>query len=217
MITTDFTKIKERLDSPNNLANRFNIPVPSSATVEPTVLNWKKTDDYERARVIEEDQQNSGDIQISPEFQRDNLTVRSTKREPYTYKRVPDAVKIIAGTLAISEKQHVIAKEFGMSQTEVSYIERRDPRVVNPEVNQKLDQNMLAVKDAAMDRLLKSLGCITDDKLANAKVQTVSAVAANMARVVKDMSPEARDDNRVQIMIYSPPQKTEDSYQTVNV
>jgi hypothetical protein len=79
------------------------------------------------------------------------------------------------------------------------------------------------VSTRARNKLMMALRHISEDKLENAKVGEISAVARNMASIVKDMEPESPNKdgkntlNQPTFVFYSPQIKREDTFDIIKI
>lgn len=73
------------------------------------------------------------------------------------------------------------------------------------------------VRELALDKLMSALGLMTEEKFENASLRELSGVARDMSRVVESTSEKSAENNRLQIIINAPSQKTEDSYRVIDV
>ena len=120
----------------------------------------------------------------------------------------------IAFRARAGEKQTSLAEEFGVSQSAIGEIEQGRTKVNEVEVTKRLDQ----VQDVAMEKLLQSLGYITPDKMDKCKATDLSSIAANMSKVVSNVS---RKDSQtgpvVNVNVYAPELRNERTFKTIEV
>lgn len=188
-------QINERLNSKRNLVNRFgNGNVESSPDPTPHENPYEKP--YE----------NPPEVIITPLHQPGNkLGAR---------KLLEDERDEIATRARLGEGQKALAAEFGVSQNAVSNIERGLTKVNEQTINARIDQ----VQDVAMEKLLTSLGFITEAKTSVLDPVKLSVVASNMSKIVQNI--QRKDENsgpKVIVQIYAPERKKESSYQTLDV
>lgn len=78
-------------------------------------------------------------------------------------------------------------------------------------LNDAIDKATLAktktIQDVAMDKLLHTLGFITDEKLEKAEAREVAGVAANLSKVYSNLQPKETNNNggnHVQVVLFQP-------------
>ena len=173
MITQD--QIKERLESPNNLANRFSkvpdIPVP----------------------------------------------VKRPVGMPPGQKILPTFIK---NTIAIMDKtgtrQKVIGADFGVTQAAVSNIATGRTNYDHDKVGRQLE----VVRDLAMERLLSSLGLLTDDKIAKSNAVDISRIAQSLSNTIRVTLPREEKQvatGTIQLTVYAPQLASEKDYKIIEV
>lgn len=190
-------QVNERLSSKRNLVNRFgrqevteSIPevIPSDNIPSPAQHPFEKR------------------IEIIPLHQPGNKHGKS--------KLSQDERNEIALRARLGEGQSVLAKEFKVSQSAIGEIEQGRTKVDEASIQTKLDK----VSDVAMDKLLSSLGYITQEKLDKSKATDLSTIAANMSKVVNNVRGKDVDNGpKVIVQIYAPELKKETSYKTIEV
>jgi hypothetical protein len=85
-------------------------------------------------------------------------------------------------------------------------------------VSKTFDSTLAEVRDIALERLMKSMGLMNDDKLSGCSAKDLSAIAANMSRVVERTIPtDNNNGTKVEVVIYTPEPRQEKYYDTVEV
>lgn len=111
------------------------------------------------------------------------------------------------------EKQTDLAKEFGITQGNVSHIERGkteiDETTVTPAVQ--------SIQDKALNRLMSTLGLLDDDRLSGCNAKDLSVIAGNMAKVVALTTAKEKSDNHTTVIVYSPETRGEHTFRTASV
>lgn len=194
MILTD-EAAKARLNSPNNLANRFGRGPNPVTESQPSL-----------------EESNEGPAPLP-----NAIEIRKQTRPGNPGYRLPNEVKTtiaILGRAGVPQRE--LAKQFGTTQGEVSFIERGKSKGVDESI---VDKRLASVHSSALDKLTAAVLGITEDKLANTKAGTLSSIARNLASVVEKTAPrQAIDPNAgPQIIIYAPEIKSEASYKTIEV
>lgn len=118
----------------------------------------------------------------------------------------------IASRARLGESQPSLAQEFNITQANVSSIERGKTKGVD---EARVEETINFVKDRALDRLMASLGLLTDDKLSGCSAKDLSLIASNMGRVVEKIQTKEHTPDNINFIIYAPELKQEKSYETV--
>lgn len=108
--------------------------------------------------------------------------------------------------------QSQIAAKYGTTQANVSYIHRGDNKFVDEE---KIETLMDTVRTRAIEKVMAAMNFMTDDKLSGCKAIELSNIAKNMATVAGVGKQE--QNSSVQVHLYSPGNKTEEDYTTIEV
>jgi hypothetical protein len=81
----------------------------------------------------------------------------------------------------------------------------------------KVEEVLDSVRDRALNRLMQSLGLLTDDKLSGCSAKDLSVIASNMGRVVEKITPKTETPDNINFIIYSPELKQERAYERVEI
>jgi hypothetical protein len=128
-----------------------------------------------------------------------------SKSSPPT-ARAPVVVRATAGALAIQSSVPEVAAEFKLSPNSV----REATHSRNPEVRSRVDNAIERVRELALDKLMESLGLLTEEKVKKSTARDISVVAANMSRVVENVTPKQIGGN-VQLVLYAPSRAASES------
>lgn len=128
---------------------------------------------------------------------------------------IPTELKVLVGTLAHVDTQKNVAEAFDVPQSDVSLI--KNGKVGGAAVAEKIEQNLEVVRDKAIEKLMICLGLLTPEKLAEEKARSVSAIAADMSRVVEKTLPRQNAGPQVQLVVYAPQQRDESKYRVIEV
>lgn len=146
--------------------------------------------------------------------------------------RTPGAVnRTDSQRAAIGELAHLVGEQnaadlTGASQSQVNSYKRgfnsSGKRHHNPALDNEIQDSLGKVRDAAIDRMLASMGLITDDKLKSvSKATDLATIAGTLSKVAQIGIPkESRDANsgpNVQVVVYAPAIKEEKTYEMVEV
>lgn len=124
-------------------------------------------------------------------------------------KREAIAVKARIGT-----KQRELAAEFKTTQAHVSQLERGIDKSIDSE---RVNDEVSLARDEALQKLLVSMKLITPKKLERLKAVELGAMAARMSTVVKNLTPEEKAQNTVQVVVYAPELRKEENFKTLEV
>lgn len=114
----------------------------------------------------------------------------------------------------LGESQVAIARDHGITQANVSSIERGKTKGID---EKKVEGVISSVKDRALDRLMTSLGLLSDDKLSGCSAKDLSVIASNMGRVVEKITPKETAPDNINFIIYSPELKQERAYDVIEI
>src|ERR1035441_432932 len=73
------------------------------------------------------------------------------------------------------------------------------------------------VRDLALERLMSSLGLLSDDKLSGCSAKDLSVIASNMGRVVEKIQDKVESPDNINFIIYSPELKQERAFNVIEV
>lgn len=152
----------------------------------------------------------------------ENLAIERIGKPTGKKRELPEQLKPLIGALSIISSQTAVAKEFGVGQQTASAYASGRRHSSYSEKDEKLesaiDRHLGKVRETAFEKLIGSLGLITEDKLKSAKVRDVSSVASDMSKIVERTLPKSPQVGvGVQIVIHAPQQKDEDDYLSVEV
>jgi hypothetical protein len=89
------------------------------------------------------------------------------------------------------------------------------------QISDRLEKSKLTIQERAAEKLLKSMGLIDDDKLANASVKELADVTNKMSQVMRNMAVSNRDNNAnkggVKIVLHQPRTAREDSFDVLEI
>ena len=89
------------------------------------------------------------------------------------------------------------------------------------ELHQRVNKRLADVRESAIDKILSTMENLTDEKLGKAKAGELGSVASSLSKVMQTTLPRENQNynpnGAVQIVIFAPPQKDEERYETVHV
>lgn len=186
---------EERLNSEKNLANRFG---------KKDSFNSFNT----RELVNQEDSVKESNI-ISIE-ERTILSAGKNRINLSEEERTNIAIESRAGL----STQVEIARAAGLNNMTVQNIHSGKTKGIDEE---RVKKTLDSVRDTALERLMSSLGLLTDDKLSGCSAKDLSVIASNMGRVVEKIQPKETQPDNINFIIYAPELKQEKYYETVEI
>ena len=132
--------------------------------------------------------------------------------------KIPDFLKVKVGTLAHTESQKGLSKEFGVSEAVIS--KTKTGKVGGQNIQDRISENLGFARDLALERLMSTLGLIDETKLMDQDAKGLASVASSLSKVVKDTAPVETAGAReagVQVLIYAPQQREEKKFEVVDV
>jgi hypothetical protein len=223
---------RARLNSPDNLANMFNINRDRKlreeryAKITEGGISERETQETQEREQTEESRSqlalSAGPDGIS-EYNSNGITHKKLGHAGRIGPRLSieerTEIAIATKTSGLSgkrETQEEIAKRYGISRQGVAEIAslQHGHGAINKVT---LDDAMERARERALDKLMLSLGLITEDKLADCSANQLSAVAARMAQVVEKTIPDANRNAAINLIVYSPEIRKESSFNVVEV
>jgi predicted transcriptional regulator len=121
-----------------------------------------------------------------------------------------DSAKDIANAMSISDSS-VSAYKNGSTSTK-SYNEP------DKDLKQHTDTIRNRISSKARGRLLMAMNSITKDKLDNAKMRDVAAIANAMSSVIRNLEPPVNEgNNQTNFIFYAPKPKEESQFEVINL
>lgn len=112
------------------------------------------------------------------------------------------------------EPQANLVSEYNLAPSTVHSIEKGKTKGINED---KVKEVIDTVKDRALDRLMSSLGLLTNDKLSGCTAKDLSIIASNMGRVVEKMNPKSDQPDNINLIIYAPELKQERAFKVIEI
>lgn len=192
----------ERLNSEKNLALRFKKDNNSSFQNE-----------VKPSSIISEVKPLISEVKPSPIISIDERTILSPGKNRINLtesERTEIAIRARSG----SESQTQIARAMDVNVLTVGNIHHGKVKGIDEE---KVEKVINQVKDRALDRLMQSLGLLTDDKLSGCSAKDLSVIASNMGRVVEKIQTKVETPDNINFIIYAPELKQEKSFDVVEI
>lgn len=89
-------------------------------------------------------------------------------------------------------------------------------------INERLSEAKLTAQERAAEKLLETLGLITKDDLANAKIKDKASIAKDMSQVMKNLNSSNSSDGDknsrpVKIVMHQPKPSKEEHFETIEI
>jgi len=148
----------------------------------------------------------------------------SQKERPH-YK-LDEEQRITIGSLGKIFPTKDVAEMTGVSQDAVRDLRngKRGSSGYSPELMAAIDERTESTRkstyDKAMDKLLSSLGFITDAKMENANARELSGIASNLSKVASNLTPKdatASVGKGVTLILYQPKPSKEEHFDVIEV
>lgn len=149
-----------------------------------------------------------------------HLNIRTFRHTGSKGKKLPKELRPVVAALASVEGTTQTAKDFDLALPTVNNL--KHGRTSNDKPSEDLEKDTAkilgTVRELAANRLLAAIGLLDGDRLAGiSKATELSAVAANLSRVVEKVTPKS-DDSRAPIFhVYAPELKSLDRYEVLDV
>lgn len=199
---------KARLNSGRNLANLFSLEKTSEAQEDARDQN---SPDRAQPRPFEPPEVSKIEKAETRTFTvEEHILSLSGKNRTNLSRETRNEIALRA---RLGEKTSALAAEFQITQGNVSHIKTGRTHGID---EKEIVESLSEVRDKALDRLMVSLGLITDEKLAKCNAKELSVVAANMGKVVEKTIPRDSVD-RINLVIYTPELKQERAFDVVDI
>jgi transcriptional regulator with XRE-family HTH domain len=120
----------------------------------------------------------------------------------------------IAIRTRLGESQAEIARATGLNTLTVNNIAQGKVKGIDEE---KVERVIGEARDLALERLMSSLGLLTEDKLSGCSAKDLSVIASNMGRVVEKIQTKETQPDNINFIIYSPELKQERAFEIVEI
>lgn len=209
----------ERLNSPRNLANRFR--GGRAVTFEEAIVSRElEENDATKGGAPEEEIETRGAEGEESQcvFIEHKEIRRPGNNRPWLSQQERNQIAIAHADG--QETQTQIALRHNVQVSTVSDIVNNARRI--PETSRSVDQNKVdqaldLVREKAIDRLMKGLGNLTDDKLSALGAKDTASVCASMARVVQQTIPQEKGNTQINLVVYTPELRQEKNFDSVEV
>jgi hypothetical protein len=195
-------RARERLRSPANLANRFNIGNDKAIREESI---------YVQKEISQEKESSETPGCLRAESIQHKEIGRTGRRGPWL--SVEERTEIAIEAKLGEKSQTEIAQEHGISRQGVAEINAG----VGARDKNAVDEALETARNKALDRLMTTLGLITNDKLSALNAKDLSNIASNMAKVVEKTIPDADRNAAINLVIYSPELRSEKAFNSIEI
>jgi predicted transcriptional regulator len=139
---------------------------------------------------------------------------------------VPDSLRKVIGEEALvngNSSANGLAEELGISKSSVSAYKNGSTSTKSyNEPDKNLKEHTDAIRNKISSRarlkLLMAMGTVTKDKLENAKLRDVAAVANAMSNIIKNLEPAVSETgNQTNFIFYAPKPKEESQFEVINL
>ena len=220
-------QLRERLASPRNLANRFRNGkmIPEEVRIVERAREEGHFNATSGISEVIETENPEIETKSSEELHKEGIQHREIKRpgnnRPWLsqQERTRISTEVATSSLDRNKTQTEIARQYGVQVSTVSDIFNNTRRIEGPRsVNQaEIDRALDKVREAAIDRLMSGLGQVTDDKIAAHNAKDISAICANMAKVVQQTIPQEKAAQQINLVVYTPELRAEKNFDSVEI
>jgi len=181
----------ERLNNPNNLANRLA--------------------EFRRSKKLVLDEPSA--------------TLAVSKAVHLPRMSIPERASLADKALSGEYTNLELAEEYAVSPATVSRIksqaieiERQDYLLEHGERPEARNERVKEeVKNRAIDKMMLSMGLITEEGLSKLNAVGLASVATNLSKVAKNIDPPQAQGPLINLVIYSPETRSEDSYKIIEI
>lgn len=122
--------------------------------------------------------------------------------------------KVDIGSRRLSgERLQSVANDYGTTAAVVRNIEIGRTKADRGRINEKVE----SIQDIALLKLMASLNLISEEKLGKLSAKDLGVFASSMSKVISNTLPKEDDNSRVQVILYAPEMRSEQSFKTIEV
>lgn len=153
------------------------------------------------------------EIALSRVNSEDNLINKLERRRMTgdTRRHVPPMIQTLAVETARLTSQQEAADTFGMTQSNVSFLDRKGKNINR----EQIEDNIGKVHNVALDAMLESINLIKPKLAGVTKAIDLSTIAANLGRVVEKTSPKEAASVNLKVVLFQPVMKEERDYEDI--
>lgn len=134
-------------------------------------------------------------------------------------EEIPLETKVAIATLAQTMPRREVADMFDVCERTVSNYKAGEINRGKKDaaLSSALEKSLDRIQDLAIERMVASIGFMTDDKMENSKAIELSAIAANMSKVIERTLPKEKQGPTIQVHVYAPRPSAERHFETIEV
>lgn len=207
-------QLRERLSSKNNIVN-----IISSRTNKVTPDNLNVPDQIHPP--VSNNLPEENNRQRAARIARHNIVAAATHGEYTVNPNINnDIVRATVGILSASNSatNKELQNEFGMTRNQITGA-RKSKKL---SLASKIERGKDRVSELAIDKLMHTLGLLTEEKISECeKPKDIADIAVSMSKIVASMSSSKADKKdaaaSVQLTVYAPSMREVSSYTVVDV
>ena len=220
-------QLSERLANPRNLANRFKngrqIIDDKATDVSEDVCDVKE---HGVSNATTENTQFQTEECEAKDVHQEGIQFRTINRpgnnRPWLSKeeRTRIATDVASAPINGNQTRSEIAKTYSVRPSTVTDIANKTRRIEDTprSVDQaKLDSALGVVRETSINRLMTSLGQLTEDKISAHNAKDISTICANMAKVVQQTIPQDKVAQAINLIVYTPEMRKESNFEIVEI
>lgn len=150
-------------------------------------------------------------------------------------KALEEEERVAIGVLGKTVGNELAAELMGVSERTVSHLRTAQTTLVDDngirrygkneelqaKISERLESTKLTIQEKAAERLMKSLGLLSDEKLENCSAKEVAGIAAQVSQVFRNMNSSSSEKNSrtagVRIILNPPKTAREESFDVIEV
>ena len=140
-------------------------------------------------------------------------------------KKLDDNTKLLVGALAQIVPHAQVGREFGLNQHRVGQIangkvdgDREKGYFKDKDFAAKLEDIKSSVTERALNKVMDTLGLVTNEKLEKIPVQEIATVAKDISVIVRNVTGnDVSRPNVAQVILFAPNTRKEESYESIEV
>ena len=127
----------------------------------------------------------------------------------------------IIGTMANFDTAKNVSKELGVSPSHTHQLKHGRTGHKSPKqiLKDSINTNKSKIHDAAVDKLLITLGLITKEEIESAHIKDKAVIASHLSRIIEKADPDLSKGkgSELTIKLMAPPSAEEEQYESITV